>query len=121
MCPTCAAQVYRALAVIAAEGVNHLPRYCLAIAGALMGGAVLINLLKDFVVPPAYKKFVPLPSAVSIPFFIGAPIAIDFCMGGAIMLIWCALLHACVMTSLHRARSHRGMGATASLLLNVAG
>ena len=78
------------MAVIAAEGVNHLPKYCLAIAGALMGGAVLVNLLKDFVVPPAYKKFVPLPSAVSIPFFIGAPIAIDFCLGGAIMLVWCA-------------------------------
>jgi len=27
---------------------------------------------------------------VSIPFFVGAPIAIDFCLGGAIMLIWCA-------------------------------
>ena len=45
---------------------------------------------QDFVVPRPYKKFVPLPSAVSIPFFIGAPIAIDFCLGGAIMLAWCA-------------------------------
>ena len=47
---------------------------------------------QDFVVPRPYKKFVPLPSAVSIPFFIGAPIAIDFCLGGAIMLAWCAAL-----------------------------
>ena len=47
---------------------------------------------QDFVVPRPYKKFVPLPSAVSIPFFIGAPIAIDFCLGGAIMLAWYALL-----------------------------
>ena len=46
---------------------------------------------QDFLVPRPYKKFVPLPSAVSIPFFIGAPIAIDFCLGGAIMLAWCAL------------------------------
>jgi hypothetical protein len=54
-----------------------------------MGAAIATNLIKDFVVPGGYKKFVPIPSAVSIPFFIGAPIAIDFCMGGAIMLIWC--------------------------------
>ena len=39
-------QVYRALAVIAAEGVNHLPKWCLAVAGMLMGAAVLVNLLK---------------------------------------------------------------------------
>ena len=87
--------MYRALAVIAAEGVNHLPKYCLAIAGALMGGAVLVDLLKDFVVPIGYKQFVPIPSAVSIPFFIGAPIAIDFCLGGAVMLVWCAFLTPC--------------------------
>lgn len=46
--------------------------------------------LKDFVVPVAYKKWVPIPSAVSIPFIVGAPIAIDFCLGGFIMLAWCA-------------------------------
>ena len=34
------------MAVIAAEGVNHLPKYCLAIAGVLMGAAVLVNLIK---------------------------------------------------------------------------
>ena len=39
-------QVYRALAVIAAEGVNHLPKWCLGVAGLLMGAAVLVNLLK---------------------------------------------------------------------------
>ena len=44
-------QVYRALAVIAAEGVNHLPKYCLAIAGVLMGAAVLVNLLKVKICP----------------------------------------------------------------------
>lgn len=57
-----------------------------------MGAAIATNLIKDFIVPGNYKKFVPIPSAVSIPFFIGAPIAIDFCMGGAIMLSWCGLL-----------------------------
>lgn len=59
-------------------------------AAGLVGAAVFVDLLKDFVVPSPYKKFVPIPSAVSIPFFVGAPIAIDFCLGGAIMLIWCA-------------------------------
>ena len=34
------------MAVIAAEGVNHLPKYCLAVAGVLMGAAVLVNVIK---------------------------------------------------------------------------
>ncbi len=68
-----------------AENCRFLPS-----AAGLVGAAVFVDLLKDFVVPGPYKKFVPIPSAVSIPFFVGAPIAIDFCLGGAIMLIWCA-------------------------------
>jgi len=35
-----------------------------------------------------YKKFMPIPSAISIPFYIGAPIAIDFCLGGAVLFFW---------------------------------
>jgi OPT family oligopeptide transporter len=82
------ATVYRLMSVVSANGFHDLPDYCLAIGAGLVGAAIAVNLIKDFLVPGAYKKFVPLPSAVSIPFFIGAPIAIDFCMGGAIMLIW---------------------------------
>lgn len=44
--------------------------------------------------PLAYKKWVPLPSAVSIPFIVGPRIAIDFCLGGFIVLMWYAgILH----------------------------
>ena len=78
------------MAVIAAYGVGSLPRYCIALSCAMAGAAVAIDLIKDFLVPGPYKKFVPIPSAMAIPFFVGAPIAIDFCVGGAIMLIWCA-------------------------------
>lgn len=66
-----------------------------------MGAAVATNLIKDFLVPGTYKKFVPIPSAVSIPFFIGAPIAIDFCMGGAIMLIWYACQSSAQLAAAH--------------------
>lgn len=45
-------------------------------------------LLQDFMLPQAAKKYMPIPSAVSIPFYIGAPIAIDFCIGGGIMYFW---------------------------------
>ncbi len=38
--------------------------------------------------PQKHKKFMPIPSAVSIPFYIGAPIAIDFCLGGGIRYFW---------------------------------
>ena len=38
--------------------------------------------------PQKYKKFMPIPSAVSIPFYIGAPLAIDFALGSGILVIW---------------------------------
>ena len=44
--------------------------------------------MQDFLLPQRYKRYMPIPSAVSIPFYIGAPIAIDFCMGGAILWVW---------------------------------
>ena len=43
---------------------------------------------QDFLLPQRYKKFMPIPSAISIPFYIGAPIAIDFCLGGAVIFLW---------------------------------
>ena len=45
-------------------------------------------LAQDFLLPVQYKKFMPIPSAISIPFYIGAPIAIDFCLGGAVLFFW---------------------------------
>jgi hypothetical protein len=44
--------------------------------------------VQDFLLPVPYKKFMPIPSAISIPFYIGAPIAIDFCLGGAVLFFW---------------------------------
>ena len=44
--------------------------------------------VQDFLLPQRFKKFMPIPSAISIPFYIGAPIAIDFCLGGAIIFLW---------------------------------
>ena len=43
---------------------------------------------QDFLLPGRYKKFMPIPSAISIPFYIGTYIALDFCVGAAILLIW---------------------------------
>ena len=44
--------------------------------------------VQDFLLPQRYKKFMPIPSAISIPFYIGTYIALDFCVGAAILLIW---------------------------------
>ena len=49
---------------------------------------VLPTAEQDFLLPGPYKKFMPIPSAISIPFYIGAPIAIDFCLGGGILFLW---------------------------------
>ena len=48
----------------------------------------IASLAQDFLLPVQYKKFMPIPSAISIPFYIGAPIAIDFCLGGAVLFFW---------------------------------
>ena len=47
-----------------------------------------VSASQDFLLPQRYKKFMPIPSAISIPFYIGTYIALDFCVGAVILLLW---------------------------------
>ncbi|KAH0891528.1 hypothetical protein HID58_053957 [Brassica napus] len=70
------ATVYRSMAKLGVEGVSSLPRECLVLCYAFFGVAILVNIVKDSL-PSRWGRFVPLPMAMAIPFFLGPYFAID--------------------------------------------
>lgn len=81
------AVVYRNMSKLGVEGLGSLPHNCLFLCYAFFGVAVLINGIKD-VVPEKFGKFIPLPMAMAIPFYIGGYFAIDMCVGSLILFVW---------------------------------
>ncbi|CAM8927929.1 unnamed protein product [Rhodiola kirilowii] len=81
------ALIYRNMARIGIEGFDTLPRNCLTLAVALFAAAILINFIKD-TVGKRWAKYIPLPMAMAIPFYIGPFFAIDMCLGSLILFIW---------------------------------
>lgn len=81
------ALVFRNMAIIGVEGVSALPRHCLELCYGFFAFAILANLLRDSL-PNKYGKFVPLPTAMAVPFLVGAYFAIDMCVGSLIVFAW---------------------------------
>ncbi|KAL1200725.1 putative metal-nicotianamine transporter YSL8 [Cardamine amara subsp. amara] len=81
------ATVYRSMAKLGVEGVSSLPRDCLVLCYAFFGIAILINIVKD-ALGNRWGRFVPLPMAMAIPFFLGPYFAIDMCVGSLILFVW---------------------------------
>lgn len=81
------AVVYRNMAILGVEGFNSLPKYCLTLCYIFFGAAILINLIKD-VLGKERGRFIPIPMAMAIPFYIGSYFAIDMCVGSLILFIW---------------------------------
>ncbi|AEE32281.1 putative oligopeptide transporter, OPT superfamily [Arabidopsis thaliana] len=81
------ATVYRSMAKLGVEGVSSLPRDCLMLCYVFFGVAILINLIKDCL-GNRWGRFVPLPMAMAIPFFLGPYFAIDMCVGSFILFVW---------------------------------
>jgi uncharacterized oligopeptide transporter (OPT) family protein len=50
-------------------------------------GAIVINLVHDLA-GEKYGKFIPVPMAMAIPFYIGSYFAIDMCVGSLILFVW---------------------------------
>lgn len=69
------------------EGLGALPQNCMALTAGFFGIALAFNLIKHLL-PVKYARFVPIPSAMSIPFYLGAYIALDMCLGTAIKFFW---------------------------------
>ncbi|WZY83968.1 hypothetical protein YC2023_030352 [Brassica napus] len=81
------ATVYRSMAKLGVEGVASLPRECLVLCYAFFGVAILVNIVKDSL-PSRWGRFVPLPMAMAIPFFLGPYFAIDMCVGSLVLFVW---------------------------------
>ncbi|XP_047077234.1 iron-phytosiderophore transporter YSL15-like [Lolium rigidum] len=81
------ALIYRNMAILGVEGFSVLPKYCLALSGGFFAFATLMSIARD-VMPHKYRKYVPLPMAMAVPFLVGGSFAIDMCIGSLVVFIW---------------------------------
>lgn len=79
--------VYRNMAILGVDGFGSLPKHCLTLCYIFFALAIAINLLRDFV-PKKLSRYIPLPMAMAIPFYLGSYFAIDMCLGSLILFIW---------------------------------
>ncbi|KAF8048469.1 hypothetical protein N665_2502s0004 [Sinapis alba] len=81
------ALVYRNMSILGVEGFSALPKNCLMICYIFFAAAVFVNGVRD-VVGPNWSRFIPLPMAMAIPFYIGGYFTIDMCVGSLILFVW---------------------------------
>nr|BAD72770.1 YS1-like metal-nicotianamine transporter [Oryza sativa Japonica Group]BAD90812.1 metal-nicotianamine transporter [Oryza sativa Japonica Group] len=81
------ALIFRNMAILGVEGFSALPKHCLELSAGFFAFSVLINLMRDFL-PRKYRDYVPLPTAMAVPFLVGANFAIDMCVGSLIVFAW---------------------------------
>ncbi|KAL2333121.1 hypothetical protein Fmac_014334 [Flemingia macrophylla] len=79
--------VYRNMSILGVDGFSSLPKYCLVLCCAFFIAAIVINLVRDLV-GEKWAKFIPVPMAMAIPFYIGSYFAIDMCLGSFILFVW---------------------------------
>ncbi|XP_015064451.1 probable metal-nicotianamine transporter YSL7 [Solanum pennellii] len=81
------ALVYRNMSIIGVEGFSALPKNCLTLCCIFFIGAIVINGIRDLV-GKNKAKYIPLPMAMAIPFYLGSYFAIDMCLGSLILFVW---------------------------------
>ncbi|XP_051137785.1 metal-nicotianamine transporter YSL1 [Andrographis paniculata] len=79
--------IYRNLAIIGVQGFSALPQHCLQLCYGFFAFAVAVNLAKDMA-PARVGKWMPLPTAMAVPFLIGGYFAIDMCVGSLLVFVW---------------------------------
>ncbi|KAM3386675.1 hypothetical protein ACQJBY_009930 [Aegilops geniculata] len=79
--------IFREMAILGVEGVAALPQHCLEICCAFFLAALAINLLRD-VTPASASRFIPIPMAMAVPFYIGAFFGVDMLIGTVILFVW---------------------------------
>ncbi|CAM0945136.1 unnamed protein product [Alopecurus aequalis] len=79
--------VYRNMAILGVDGFSSLPENCLTLCYIFFAAAIAINLIRDLT-PHKYSRFIPLPMAMAIPFYIGSYFAIDMFLGSFILFVW---------------------------------
>ncbi|PWA83494.1 YELLOW STRIPE like 8 [Artemisia annua] len=81
------ALIYRNMAILGVEGFAAFPKHCLALCYGFFGAAIVINGIRDLV-GKKKAKYIPIPMAMAIPFYIGGYFAIDMCVGSLILFVW---------------------------------
>ncbi|KAL1833501.1 hypothetical protein ACET3Z_003152 [Daucus carota] len=81
------ALVYRNMAILGVEGFSALPKNCLKLCYVFFIGAIVVNAIRD-AVGKKRAKYIPLPMAMAIPFYLGGYFAIDMCVGSLILFVW---------------------------------
>lgn len=79
--------IYRNLAIIGVQGFSALPEHCLQLCYAFFAFAIAINLVKELS-PKKVGNWMPLPTAMAVPFLIGGYFAIDMCVGSLVVFLW---------------------------------
>lgn len=79
--------IYRNLAIIGVQGFSALPENCLQLCYGFFGFAIAVNLVKDLS-PRWIGRWMPLPTAMAVPFLIGGYFAIDMCVGSLVVYVW---------------------------------
>ncbi|KAI3921108.1 hypothetical protein MKX01_036087 [Papaver californicum] len=81
------ALVYRNMAILGVEGFSSLPKNCLKLCYGYFAAAIFINAIRDSV-GKKWSRFIPLPMAMAIPFYLGSYFVIDMCLGSLILFVW---------------------------------
>lgn len=79
--------IFREMAILGVEGFAALPKHCLKICCAFFFAALAVNLLRD-VTPARVSRFIPIPMAMALPFYIGAFFGVDMFIGTVILFVW---------------------------------
>ena len=64
-----------------------LPKHCAEMMIGFFLLALVMSLVRDLV-PVKYSVFIPVPMAMAIPFYVGANVAVDICIGALVKAYW---------------------------------
>ncbi|EPS61530.1 hypothetical protein M569_13263, partial [Genlisea aurea] len=78
--------IYRNIAILGVEGLSALPKHCLQLCYGFFAFGVLVNMVKD-VLPGRASRWMPVPTAMAVPFVIGGYFTIDMCVGSVLVLV----------------------------------
>lgn len=81
------ATLYYNMAKLGVEGFSALPKDCLRLCYGFFAAAILINIIRDSI-GKKRAKFIPLPMAMALPFYLGPYFAIDMFVGTVILYVW---------------------------------
>ncbi|XP_047070674.1 probable metal-nicotianamine transporter YSL11 [Lolium rigidum] len=79
--------MYRNMAILGVDGFSVLPKHCLTLCYIFFAAAFAINAIKEWL-PKKVSKFIPIPMAMAIPFYLGPYFAIDMFIGSTILFCW---------------------------------